>query len=285
MEWLDFSRLAAAAGAWDVPVFVGMVPLDSTARNHLGIVRFETGLFVLVDGAQHDTAVFDSIFGAVEVPFIGTGRVNRFFNTEAQNALALVESFLTLHNPAPFVYAGHSLGAAVVQLLGRQAAAAYPGRFGGVFTFGSPRVGFASWADGLNHPMLRVENYADPVTAIPPRLGTGLRWRSPRVELDLIFPYEHAGAAVTVDDEGGITRGSWTDGITGRVDEVWTVFLGAADPRGRWIHHDKHSLGEYARRLQAALSPHFASARRHMRDLGTLIELNAHFDRLERRSP
>lgn len=93
---------------------------------------------------------------------------------------------------------GHSLGGALATLtaLGLQQRGVVPA---GVFTFGSPRVGQASFTDlydasGLTPVTYRIVNERDPVTKVPPESG-----------LSKLGNYRHVGQPWVCDD-------AWNEG-------------------------------------------------------------------------
>jgi hypothetical protein len=80
--------------------------------------------------------------------------------------------------------AGHSLGAALATLMASWVPSAR------LYTFGSPRVGNAAFAQALkNCVATRVVNCCDLVTRIPPESGIG-------------FEYTHVGALFYIDKDG-----------------------------------------------------------------------------------
>jgi pimeloyl-ACP methyl ester carboxylesterase len=84
----------------------------------------------------------------------------------------------------PCRFAGHSLGAALATL----AAARYPA-VGPLYTFGSPRVGDAAFAESVRVPCYRFVNNSDFVTGLPPPVR-----------------YRHVGELVHFDERGVLRR-------------------------------------------------------------------------------
>ncbi len=79
---------------------------------------------------------------------------------------------------------GHSLGAALATLMASWVPAAH------LYTFGSPRVGDAAFAQSLKNPLsVRVVNCCDIVTRIPPESVPG-------------FEYRHVGTLEYIDRNG-----------------------------------------------------------------------------------
>ncbi|PRW56463.1 shewanella phosphatase 2 [Chlorella sorokiniana] len=78
------------------------------------------------------------------------------------------------------VYAGHSLGAAIATLAAASRQYRDKGSVANVFTFGSPKVGDATWAAsysnlGLDQLTFRYVNDRDPVALVPPGGSIGYR--------------------------------------------------------------------------------------------------------------
>lgn len=89
-------------------------------------------------------------------------------------------------------FAGHSLGAAISTL----AAARYP-EGAGLYTFGSPRVGNASFVAAVRVPTYRIVNNRDPIALLPPSI---------RLPGGLEIEYEHVGAIYRFDGDGALVH-------------------------------------------------------------------------------
>ncbi|QIF04302.1 lipase family protein [Roseimicrobium sp. ORNL1] len=101
----------------------------------------------------------------------------------------------------PIWMTGHSLGAALATL-----AAARLGHVKGVYTFGSPRVGDASFHADYHVPTFRIVHQDDIITRVPIYSS----FVPPRVEVGL---YKHVGEFVLIDSYGGIQTNPdlWTE--------------------------------------------------------------------------
>lgn len=66
----------------------------------------------------------------------------------------------------PLFITGHSLGGAIATVAAKKLN--HSGGVAACYTFGSPRVGDALWAENIKTPIYRVVNAADPVTMFPP---------------------------------------------------------------------------------------------------------------------
>lgn len=89
---------------------------------------------------------------------------------------ARVSQFLGNAQNKRVVFAGHSLGGALANIAAARQEQAQRGSVGGVFTYGGPRVGDASWkqayADlGLHDKTHRYVRRKDPVPLVPPHGG------------------------------------------------------------------------------------------------------------------
>ena len=70
----------------------------------------------------------------------------------------------------PLFITGHSLGGALATVAAKKIK--HTGGIAACYTFGSPRVGDALWAETLKTPVYRIVNAADPVTMFPPGAET-----------------------------------------------------------------------------------------------------------------
>ena len=120
-----------------------------------------------------------------------SGQVHTGFAKASHEKIDEAEIFRTLKNLIDpvinshrILLTGHSLGAALATLM----ASWLPGAH--LYTFGSPRVGDAAFAQSLKNPvMTRVVNCCDLVTRVPPESGFG-------------FDYQHVGAFAYIDRNG-----------------------------------------------------------------------------------
>ena len=100
----------------------------------------------------------------IKTDFPGGGRVHQGFYFALVKIWDAVEA--DLKNLAyPKIYTGHSLGAAIAL----EAAVLRPPRE--THVFGCPRVGNKAFAERLPEGTVRYENWADPVTFIPPKIS------------------------------------------------------------------------------------------------------------------
>jgi pimeloyl-ACP methyl ester carboxylesterase len=134
----------------------------------------------------------------------GGGRVHSGFQgalDEVWNPLVAHLQQLAKKQPKRTVwFTGHSLGAALATI----AAARYPAARG-LYTFGSPRVGNAAFAERLKVPAYRFVNNNDVVTQVPPRFG-------------IHGSYEHIGIRKYIDSKGQIGYGGLLDKAHGVLD-------------------------------------------------------------------
>ncbi len=89
-------------------------------------------------------------------------------------------------------FAGHSLGAAIVTL-----AAARCEDVGGLYTFGSPRVGNIEFAETFAAPAFRIVNSRDPVAFLPPSF---------KLPGNLEVLWKHVGGVYRFDSSGELTH-------------------------------------------------------------------------------
>jgi len=90
--------------------------------------------------------------------------------------------------PGPFIFTGHSLGAALATMT----AIRIPPKF--LYTFGSPRIGNAAFRDQLEHPLhFRITNHHDIVTLLPHS-----------VNQIKPFDFHHSGHFVYLDEDGEV---------------------------------------------------------------------------------
>lgn len=88
--------------------------------------------------------------------------------------------------PGPFIYTGHSLGAALATMAALRIP---PTR---LYTFGSPRIGNAAFRDQLDHPPhFRISNHHDIVTLLPQT-----------VDQLQPFDFHHTGHFIYLDENG-----------------------------------------------------------------------------------
>lgn len=104
--------------------------------------------------------------------------------------------------PGPFIYTGHSLGAALATMA---AARKTPDL---LYTFGSPRVGNDAFRDQLKHPThIRITNHHDIVTLLPQK-----------VEPLKPFDFRHCGQFVYLDEKGEVQHNPSLDSLA---NEHW----------------------------------------------------------------
>ncbi|MCF6313780.1 MAG: lipase family protein [Verrucomicrobiales bacterium] len=90
--------------------------------------------------------------------------------------------------PGPFIYTGHSLGAALATMASLRKKPAQ------LYTFGSPRIGNAAFRDQLDHPPhFRITNHHDIVTLLPQ-------------SIDQIQPFDfhHCGDFIYLDENNNL---------------------------------------------------------------------------------
>jgi len=136
------------------------------------------------------------------------GRVHRGFAAALDGIWPALTEKLRPHldRQRPLVIAGHSKGAALATLAAwRLHQEGHP--VAAVYTFGSPRVGNAAFAEHYPVPLYRFEHRDDPVPHLPPppRLARQLRpllgeWVAANVD------YQHAGDLCFLDWEGKLER-------------------------------------------------------------------------------
>jgi pimeloyl-ACP methyl ester carboxylesterase len=135
----------------------------------------------------------------------GDGKVHKGFSDALDEVWPeLCDYVALLHTGGRTVwFAGHSLGAALATL-----AAARYGKAQGVYTFGSPRVGDATFRDRYPVPLYRVVNGHDVITTVPlPPL------------------YRHVGELWYLDSQGELQHDTRnldlvTDGIRGEAQNI-----------------------------------------------------------------
>jgi predicted lipase len=132
---------------------------------------------------------------------LGQGQVHAGF---AQSALALEGSVRRwLAGPAQqrkqLLVCGHSLGAAIATLLALPLGASM------LVTIGSPRVGdagFAASIDAAGIEVVRIVDFHDAVTRLPPKP---------------LFGYRHAGRAVFIDADGRLVDDPAVDAVDAEI--------------------------------------------------------------------
>jgi len=110
----------------------------------------------------------------------------------------------------PVWFTGHSLGAALATIAAARFAAIRPVQ--GLYTFGSPRVGNANFAQTVPSANWRIVNNQDLVAHLPPRIGG----------------YEHVGTLIFLDAAGAFAEpGSSGDPLLERIRRVLTGWTGS----------------------------------------------------------
>jgi|GEM_PF-4873474 len=188
---------------------VSKIPVDTQAY----VIRTEKRIVVAFRGTEtnlHDF-VTDARFKPTEVDWAEKDEeeslvlVHRGFSTALDIVWRKIEAHLTKDDDIkklPVYFTGHSLGGALAVL----AAARFSSRngtnahdrFGGLRTFGQPRVGnpaFAAWAEPLfGGRYTRAVNHRDIVPQVPPP-----KFASPWSEL---WEYQHFGIVHVFDGSG-----------------------------------------------------------------------------------
>ena len=96
------------------------------------------------------------------------GKIHSGFN-DAFNCVAVeIQEKIEQEGAAdlPLFISGHSLGGALATIAAKKLK--HKGGIAACYTFGSPRVGDAEWAESIKTPIYRIVNAADPVTMLPP---------------------------------------------------------------------------------------------------------------------
>ncbi len=180
--WLcELSRLVYRRGPEEA-AFDGCLPTRQAVLFEVGLREwafFNHGgaqaALVISDGQHHPpfcALVFRGTQGripnwltnldAAPVPWRATAKVHRGFKRLFDGIWPHIAPLLSVID-IPLYYTGHSLGGALATL----AAAVHPPD--ALYTFGSPRVGNAAFARGLDGvPVYRVRTASDIVTTIPP---------------------------------------------------------------------------------------------------------------------
>lgn len=167
------------------------------------------------------------------------GKVHRGFKTEVDDVWPMLETAL-LSNEQPVWFCGHSLGGAMATICaGRCVLSHIKSNPGGLYTYGSPRVGDKRYINFVKLDHYRFVNNNDIVTRTPPA------WMG----------YRHCGTEVYIDRNGRIGH---LGAATKRHDR-WRGFL-ASLRRFRIDHFSDHSLHQY-------LGPIREAARHELADL------------------
>jgi hypothetical protein len=112
------------------------------------------------------------------LPFPGGGRVHAGFMRGLHAVWPDIEQALNGLN-CPLYFTGHSLGAALATI----AAARHRPR--ALYTFGSPQLGDAGFADIVRCPAYRIVHSSDPVTTVP---GEALEYRHVGTRIHITGP-------------------------------------------------------------------------------------------------
>ena len=116
------------------------------------------------------------------VPYVHSG-----FKTLFERIWPLIEPVIA-DIPGPFIYTGHSLGAALATMASVQKPPVF------LYTFGSPRIGNAAFRDQLVHPNhFRITNHHDIVTLLPQT-----------VDQIKPFDFHHTGQFVYLDENSEV---------------------------------------------------------------------------------
>ncbi len=119
------------------------------------------------------------------------GQVHAGFMSAGESVFAMIKNKIGAlqDSEQPILFTGHSLGAALATIAVARRLVP-PGQVFGLYTFGSPRVGDATFARSFdrsfNNRTYRFSNYRDPVTGVPPEM----------------IGFQHVGRLVYFDDEG-----------------------------------------------------------------------------------
>jgi Lipase (class 3) len=157
--------------------------------NKITVVAFRgtepddpSDLFTDAKFAQDDWAdATGNPIGKVHTGFAAASRELEHGTEVFRKLKNLIDPVINSHH---ILLTGHSLGAALATLMASWLPSAH------LYTFGSPRVGNAAFAQSIKNPvMTRVVNCCDLVTRIPPESGFG-------------FNYQHIGAFVYIDRNG-----------------------------------------------------------------------------------
>lgn len=112
-----------------------------------------------------------------KIPFKDWGLVHRGFYGVFESCLPEVNQALLEYPGKPLVVTGHSLGAAVATLLASELHLKNLDRNISVVTFGSPKVGDATFAMAFNQSKIkscRIFNTLDHIPQLPPSIFPGL---------------------------------------------------------------------------------------------------------------
>ena len=196
-------------------------------------------------GTQNTTQGILDLVGSVQTSLPGIpGNVGAYWGSLALNFssvwLPIVERSL---NGRSLVLLGHSLGAAVVEVLAALWQPLLPSTPLVVFTFGACRPGDPIFAAAVSELVHRFENDGDPIVAIPPPVWAGYGSIWPLSGPPPLSVYVHPGQASTVYEDGSVVSGS---------NPMSTVAAASALSSGQVV---PHLALEYARRLQIKLPP------------------------------
>lgn len=236
-------RILQAAGEF---VYYQSTNPDVTLPKWMGADYGHWQLVVIegTTGALNDPQWLGNMFavGQQNNPPI-PGKVNGFFSG---NALPVANDIAGQMGPGPqLVLVGHSLGGAVALLVAHRLNAMRPGCVKMVTTFGCPRVGNLEWSLGQPWPVLRWENWEDPICQLPPQQG----WITNQVsELTSWGPcqdYYPTGQGWSMTEGGGLQA-------AGR-DNLANAYVGARLNLLLLNFNTNtfaHSTGNYAQRLR-----------------------------------
>jgi hypothetical protein len=164
------------------------------ANDHFAVVAFR-GSEIWEPGSEKDLQkITADLLVDIDIrltPWAQGGQVHAGFKRALDEVWSDLQAHIKLLESAgrTIWFTGHSLGAALATLAaGRYAEA------GGLYTFGSPRVGDAEFAEHFQRDAYRIVNGSDIVAHLPPR-----------------GPYRHVGEAWYLDGNGKLRNLSGPD--------------------------------------------------------------------------
>ena len=131
----------------------------------------ESHLFLVFRGTE-EIADIKADLRYVKVDFPGGGRVHVGFYTAFRKVEDAIAAGLKKHQDKPWIFTGHSLGAALALL----AAATWKPE--AVYMYGCPRMGNKAFVGTIDYPVRRFENRGDVVTRLPPPTSPLQIWYS-----------------------------------------------------------------------------------------------------------
>lgn len=148
-------------------------PQVTCGFTHVATVLIHAAIVIcrstVVSFSDISTIITDLQPHAVPVD-VGTGLVNDGFNKAYESVKLQLDNLLSkLPADYPIFCGGHSSGGSIASLLCNRAKAKHKSNVCGIYTFGSPRYGTASFADKYHSTLVtyRYENSNDPVPQLP----------------------------------------------------------------------------------------------------------------------